>query len=188
MSRESARFHQTALVLVDIQNEYFPGGAMELCGAGTAAARAGDVLAAFRDQGAPVFHVRHESVGPGAAFFLPGTSGAVIHPAVAPVPGEAVVTKAFPNSFRETRLLSLVRDSGANALVVCGMMTHMCVDATVRAGFDLGFSMTVVADACATRDLVFGGRTVAAADVQAAFLAALGAVYATVGDAAALLS
>ncbi|WP_428563314.1 MAG: cysteine hydrolase family protein [Solidesulfovibrio sp. DCME] len=186
MTAVDAALSQTALVLVDIQNDYFPGGAMELVGAEAALGRAALVLARFRRAGAAVVHVRHESVRPGSTFFLPGTPGAAIHPALTPLPGEAMVTKAFPNSFRETDLLALLHGAGASQLVVCGMMTHMCLDATVRAAFDLGFGVTVAGDACATRDLVFEGRTVAAADVQAAFLAALAAVYARVVAAAAV--
>lgn len=153
---------------------------MELCGAEAAGARAAAVLDRFRTAGAPVVHVRHESARPGATFFLPGTPGADIRACVAPRAGEAVLTKAYPNSFRETPLASQLAAVGAKRLVVCGMMTHMCVDATVRAAFDLGYAVTVAGDACATRDLVYEGRAVAAADVHAAFLAALAAVYATV--------
>ena len=91
-----------------------------------------------------------------------------------------MLTKAYPNSFRETALAAHLEALGAKRLVVCGMMTHMCVDATVRAAFDMGYAVTVAGDACATCDLFFEGRSVAAADVHAAFLAALGAAYATV--------
>jgi len=175
-----------ALVLVDIQNDYFPGGAMALCDQPAAAAKAATVLAAFRRAGRPVIHIRHEAARPGATFFLPGTPGADIHPSVAPAPGETILTKAWPNSFRDTPLLGRLRETGATRLVVAGMMTHMCVDATVRAAFDLGFAVTVPGDACATRDLTHGGRTVAAVDVQAAFLAALAAVYAAVVSSDAL--
>jgi nicotinamidase-related amidase len=180
MDARHAALAETALVLVDIQNDYFPGGAMELCGADAAGARAAAVLDRFRTAGAPVVHVRHESARPGATFFLPGTPGADIRACVAPRAGEAVLTKAYPNSFRETALAAHLSALGAKRLVVCGMMTHMCVDATVRAAFDLGYAVTVAGDACASRDLVYAGRAVAAADVHAAFLAALAAVYATV--------
>jgi len=66
---------------------------------------------------------------------------------------------------------------------VAGMMTSMCVDATTRAGADLGFKMTLVPDACAAPGLEFGGRQVAAQDVHASFVAALGQFYATVTPA-----
>ncbi|MHC1712965.1 MAG: cysteine hydrolase family protein [Solidesulfovibrio sp.] len=184
MTTHVSPFADAVLVLVDIQNDYFPGGAMALCRAPEAAEKAGLLLARFREAGRPVIHVRHEAARPGATFFLPGTPGADIHLAVAPIAGEAVVVKHFPNSFRDTSLLELARGYGATRLVVAGMMTHMCVDATVRAAFDLGFTVAVPADACATRNLTFDDREVAAADVQAAFLAALSAVYATVAPVA----
>jgi nicotinamidase-related amidase len=175
-----------ALVLIDIQNDYFPGGRMALVGAEAAGRVAAGLLERFRAARLPVVHVRHESVQPGATFFLPGTPGAAIHPCVAPAGDEPVVRKFFPNAFRDTGLLELLRGMGANRLTFCGMMTHMCVDTSVRAAFDLGFDCRLAADACATLDLAWGGRRVAAADVQAAYLAALGAVFARVAPAAEL--
>src|SRR5512140_3124113 len=170
----------TALLLVDIQNDYFPGGKMELAGSVEASRKAAAALQAFREHGWPIVHVRHESPRPTATFFLPGTAGAEIHESVRPIPGETVVTKHFPNAFRETGLGPLLEAAGATRLVIAGMMTHMCVDATTRAAFDLGYDCVVLKDACATRWLSFDGREVAAEDVQAAFLAALASVYARV--------
>ncbi|MGE4553205.1 MAG: cysteine hydrolase family protein [Desulfovibrionaceae bacterium] len=179
--------NDTALVLVDIQNDYFPGGRMVLSGPEAAAERAAALLARAREAGRPVIHVRHEAARPGATFFLPGTEGAAIHPAVAPLPGEAVVLKHFPNSFRGTDLQARLDGLGVKRILLAGMMTHMCIDATARAAFDLGYGVTLVADACATRDLTGpDGRVVAAADVHAAFLAALGAGYVELTDAARL--
>ncbi|UFS72379.1 cysteine hydrolase [Geomonas sp. RF6] len=168
---------KTALLLIDIQNDYFPGGRMELSGAEEAGARAGEALAHFRSQRLPVVHIQHISNRPGATFFLPDTDGAGIHSCVAPLPGEAVLQKHFPNSFRETALLEHLRQLGVERLAIAGMMTSMCVDATARAAFDLGFKNVLLHDAMATRDLLFGGRVVPAADVHGAFLAALGSVY-----------
>jgi len=175
---------RTALLLIDIQNDYFPGGAMELVGADRASAHAASLLARFRDRAWPVFHVRHLSARPTATFFRPNTPGADIHSSVLPAAGEAVITKSFPNSFRETPLLETLRSAEIGALVIAGMMTHMCVDTTVRAAADLGFACTLAHDACATRDLSFGGRSVAAADVQCAYLAALNGSFANVLSAA----
>jgi len=175
-----------AFVLIDIQNDYFPGGRMELVGAEEAGAAAAGLLARFRAAGLPVFHVRHESVRPGSTFFLPGTPGAELHACVAPQDGEPVVLKHYPSSFRDTELMERLRAVKAARLTFCGMMTHMCVDTTVRAAFDLGFDCRLAADACATRDLAFAGRTVVAADVQAAFLAALNGVFARVALASEL--
>lgn len=175
-----------ALVIIDIQNDYFPGGAMELHRAEQAGAVAAQVLARFRAAGLPVVHVQHESVRPGSTFFLPGTPGMDIHPCVAPLPGEKIVRKHFPNSFRDTDLLETLQGLGATRLTICGMMTNMCVDAGVRAAADLGFACRVVADACAARPLAFGGVEVPAPQVQAAFLCALSLAYAQVAPAAEL--
>jgi nicotinamidase-related amidase len=115
-----------------------------------------------------------------ATFLRPDTEGVEIHPELAPAEGELVITKEYANSFRETALEDELRARGADSLVVCGMMTSMCVDATVRAAVDLGFDTTVVHDACATCDLQFDGRSVPALEVHSAFLAALGDGYAAV--------
>ncbi|WP_298269668.1 cysteine hydrolase family protein [Geobacter sp.] len=170
----------TALLIIDIQNDYFPGGKMELVGSIQAASAAGRLLAAFRRERWPVFHIQHIANRPGATFFLPGTTGAEIHERVRPLPAEPVVVKHYPNSFRETDLLERLRSGGITSLLVCGMMSHMCVDATVRGAFDLGFTCILAHDACATRELAFNGVTVPAPQVHASYMAALGAVYAQV--------
>ena len=176
-----------ALIVIDIQNDYFIGGAMQLIGSEAAAKNASRVLRNFREAGLPVIHVQHIALSPNATFFLPGTQGAEIHPDVAPIDGEVVVTKHFPNSFRETSLAETLAALNTNELTVVGMMTHMCVDTTVRAANDAGFKVTLVGDACATLDLEFEGRTVAAADVQAAYLAAIDGSFANVISTTALL-
>ncbi len=171
---------KTGLLLIDIQNEYLPGGRMELAGGRTAARTAARLLARCRERNIPVIHVRHITTRPGADSFLPGSEGIRFADPVRPLDGEEVISKHFPNSFRETGLAETLRRAGTERLVLCGMMSHMCVDATVRAAFDLGLECIVAHDACATRDLCFGHRTVPAAQVHAAFMAALAAVYARV--------
>src|SRR5687768_16664899 len=170
----------TALVVIDIQNDYFPGGAMELEGAEAAGGKAGTALAHFRSKNLPIIHVRHLSVRPGATFFLPGTRGAEIHASVQPAAGETVIEKNFPNSFRSTSLRETLESYGIKNLVVAGMMTHMCVDASVRHAADLGYKVTLLGDACATRAQSYGGEKVPAKQVHAAFLAALNGFYAKV--------
>jgi len=170
----------TALLVIDIQNDYFPGGAMELEGAEAAGAKAGKVLDSFRKDGMLAIHVRHLSVRPGSTFFLPGTKGAEIHASVAPKGGEMVVEKNFPNAFRATPLKDELERLGVKNLVVAGMMTHMCVDATVRQAADLGYKVTLLGDACATRTQTYAGESVPARQVHAAFLAALNGFYAKV--------
>ena len=170
----------TGLLIIDIQNDYFPGGAMELEGADAAGAKAAAALKHFRSKGFPIFHVRHLSVRPGSTFFLPGTKGAEIHASVAPQKGEKVIEKNFPNSFRATSLQDDLK--GIKNLVVAGMMTHMCVDASVRHAADLGYKITLLGDACATRAQKIAGETVPARQVHLAFLAALNGFYAKVID------
>jgi len=168
------------LIIVDLQNDYFPGGNMELVGIVEAAANAQILLHKFRKAKLPVIHIRHISARPGATFFLPGTDGAEISQTVTPAGDEIVVVKNFPNSFRGTALLEILEKTKPGNLVICGAMSHMCIDATTRAAFDLGFNCTVAEDACATRDLIFKNETIKAADVHASFMAALSVPYAKV--------
>ena len=169
-----------ALLLIDLQNDYFPGGAMELAGMTEAAAKARELLAAFRQAQRPIFHVQHIALGPGATFFLPNAVGVEIHASVRPLAGEPVIRKQYPNAFRDTGLLESLQNAGVGELIVCGAMSHMCIDATTRAAFDFGFTCTVIHNACATRDLAFEGLTIPAAQVHGAFMAALGMRYARV--------
>lgn len=169
-----------ALMLVDIQNDYFPGGKMALENMDPAAENAALLLRMFREGGLPVFHIQHVSAHPRAPFFQADTTGVEIHASVTPAPGEPVIIKHFPNSFRETPLLDQLRAANIKTLVVCGAMSHMCIDATVRAAADNGFNCLAAHDACATRELSFLSHTVAAAEVHAAFMAALSGLYAQV--------
>ncbi len=170
----------TALLLIDIQNDYFPGGRMALVGPDAAAHQAAALLAHFRATRQPVVHVRHVADRPGATFFLPDTDGALIHRSVEPAPGEVVIVKHHPNAFLHTTLDAILASMGVNAVVVAGMMTHMCVDSTTRAASEHGLDCVVAADACATRDQSFDGVRVSADLVHAAFLAALHGTFATV--------
>lgn len=153
---------------------------MELVGPLPASENAKLLLAKFRAENLPVIHVQHVGVAPDATFFRPGTKGVEIHAHVQPLTGEKVVVKHYPNSFRETDLLEHLHGLNSQDLVITGMMTHMCIDATTRAARDFGFDCTVIGDACATRDLEINGAQVPAADVQTAFLSALSSFYASV--------
>jgi len=164
---------KTALILIDIQNDYFPGGKGELENPIAAAQQASKLLGFFRRQKWATVHIQHVAIRPGATTFLPDTDGVRIHPLIAPLTGETVIVKHFPNSFRETGLLEHLQGLGAERLVVCGMMTHMCIDASMRAAADFGYPVLLAADACATRALTYGETEVPAVYVQAAFLAAL---------------
>jgi nicotinamidase-related amidase len=169
-----------ALILIDIQNDYFKGGNMECVDMERAAANAKKILTEFRRKQYHVFHIQHISKRPGATYLLPGSNGVEINDVVAPRLDEPVITKHFPNSFRGTSLLNDLENAGIEEVVICGAMTQMCVDATARAAFDYGFTCTVIDDACATRDLKHKGETIEANKVHASFMAALSMPYAKV--------
>lgn len=171
---------KTALLMIDVQNDYFPGGRMELHNSVEAAECITALLEFFRGDSLPVIHIQHLSVRPGATFFLPGTPGAEFYSATAPVPGERIMVKNFPNSFRGTGLDEYLKSQDISRLVVAGMMTHLCVDTTVRAAFDLGYEVLLCGDCCATRDLSIDGRHVSAVYVQGAFLASLNGLFSKV--------
>ncbi|GMU24792.1 MAG: isochorismatase [Phycisphaerae bacterium] len=169
---------KTGLIIVDVQKDYFPGGRMELVGMEQAAAKARELLTVFRDHDWPTFHIQHVFTQPDAPFFLPGSEGVEIHESVAPRAEDVQVVKHHPNSFRDSALQEELRKAGVGRLVICGAMSHMCIDATTRAAADLGFQCTLIHDACATRDVEFAGQTIPADQVHGSFMSALGWAYA----------
>ena len=151
----SLRGQKTALLLIDIQEFYFPGGRMQLENPEQAGMNAGLILEEFREREYPVYHVRHN--------FEPGGD---IHPYVAPREGEKVFSKDQVNAFLDTGLLEALHADSIEALVLCGMQTHMCLEAAVRAAHDFGFACTVVQDACATRALQYKDLIIPAKNVH----------------------
>ncbi len=177
-----------ALILVDIQNDYFPDGRWPVDGMEAAAANAACLLAHFRQNNRMVVHVRHEILSKGAPFFAHGSAGAQINPVVQPLPDEPVVLKHRPNSFVDTGLLEILQAAQVETLVICGAMSQMCIDATTRGAVDLGFKVTLPADACAAKAQEFNGLRVPAAQVHATIMAALSSTYARVTSAQDLLA
>jgi nicotinamidase-related amidase len=167
---------RTALLIIDIQNFYFPGGKMQLDEPERAGMNAGLLLNQFRKYGLPVFHVRHN--------FEPGGE---IHPYVEPLPGEVVISKNQVNAFLDTDLLPLLLADSIEQLVICGMQTHMCVEAAVRAAHDLGFSCVLVEDACATRTLQYEEHIISARNVHYSTIRTLQDAYAEVVTTETLL-
>jgi nicotinamidase-related amidase len=168
------------LLIVDVQQDYFPGGRMPLPDMPAAAVQIARLLAHFRALRKPVVHIRHLATAPDAGFFEADTPGAEFHPSVTPQTEEPCILKHFPNAFRDTDLLTTLERLSARRLVICGAMSNMCIDAVTRAAADAGFACTVIADGCAARAVNFNGETVSAAQVHAAFLANLAAAYAQV--------
>lgn len=153
---------KTALLIVDIQNFYFPGEGAGLVSAVPAGLKAKEVLGIFREENQLVVHVRHKA-----------DKGFEIHKNVEPISNEKVITKEEVNSFQGTDLLEYLKSNTISRLVIIGMQTQMCVEAVVRAGYDFGFECVVIQDACATRDVKFKDKTVKAEDVQTTILATM---------------
>lgn len=153
---------KTALLIIDIQDFYFPGGKAELVSPEMASKNAKLLLDDFRKKNQTVIHVRHN--------FEPGGK---IHKDVTPLKNEKVISKDEVNSFKGTDLLSYLKENQIDTLVIAGMQTHMCVEAAVRAGHDYDFNIILVHDACATKDLKFMEKIVKAEDVQHATLSTL---------------
>ena len=168
------------LIVIDLQNEYLPTGKLSLSGIEAATDNAAKVLADARAKDIPVFHIRHEFASADAPVFVPGSDGVEIQPAVAPLGDEPVIVKNHINAFRETDLQQQLEAQGVQEVVIVGAMSHMCVDACVRAAVDMGYPTTVLHDACATLDLEFNGMSVPAAQVHAAMMAAFEFGYGTV--------
>lgn len=171
----------TALLIIDIQNDYFPNGKMALNNPEQAATNAAKALSWFRQHNQDnIFHVQHLANDPAVGFFLPNTEGANIHESVAPLDSEDVTVKYAPNSFVNTDLENKLKEKGITKLVVVGMMTHMCVDSTVRAAADLGFEVTVLEDACTTLALNYDGNEIPAEQVHYSYMAGLHGIFANV--------
>jgi len=171
---------KTALLIIDVQNDYFPDGKMELVNSTEASIKIKSLIKQLRKVPIEIVHIQHISVRPGATFFLPNTSGVEIHENVKPEGDEKVIVKNYPNSFRETELDNYLKLKGISKLLITGMMTHMCVDTTVRAAFDLGYECSVIEDCCAAKKLTIKDREIASEFVQDSFLAALNGVFAKV--------
>ncbi|WP_104401640.1 cysteine hydrolase family protein [Vibrio penaeicida] len=177
----------TALVLIDIQNDYFEGGALPLENPIEAATKAQQLLNEFRNADRPIIHIQHLAANSELGFMLPDTKGQEIHSTVIPKSQETVLTKHYPNSFWETDLESTLRQFGVEHVVIAGMMTHMCVSTTTRAAMERGFQTTVIQDACATRALELGDKTIPAYIVHETALAEL-TLLANIKPLAAFLS
>jgi len=153
---------KTALLIIDIQEFYFPVVFAGLVDAEQASLQAKEALKIFRENNQLVVHVRHKS-----------DKGFEIHKNVEPLSTEKIITKEEVNSFQNTDLLEYLKNNNINRLVIIGMQTQMCVEAGIRAAYDFGFENIVIQDACATKDLKFEDKIVLAKDVQTSTLATI---------------
>ena len=131
------------------------------------------VLAAWRSQGLPVIHVRHDSVTLGSTL-TPGQPGNVFRPGFEPREGEPVVSKSVNSAFIGTDLDLRLKRLGLRKIVTLGITTDQCVSTTVRTGANFGYEMVLVEDACDCFDLPDGkGGTIPAETIHAAHVATL---------------
>ena len=161
--------NEEALLLIDIQNIYFTPGPLLLHKPKEAAKKAARVLERFREEKKPVVHVQHN---------FEVFSG--INNLVKPTESEKIIHKDYPSSFLGTDLREYLQELGITKLVVAGMMSHMCVDTTVRVCQDYGYEVTVIEDACTTMTLKYDKRKIDAETVHAVYMASLADGFAKV--------
>lgn len=174
------KLSESALVLIDCQNTYREG-VMQLEGVEEALLEAQKLLEKARQAGIPIIHIQHNA-GEGSPYDIKAPIGQIAD-IVKPIDGEPVITKEFPNSFVQTDLEAQLKKMGCNKLVLAGFMTHMCVNSTAHGAFNLGFDVTVVASATATRSLQADqGKALSAQAVHEGALASTRDLYAAVVD------
>ncbi len=180
LNDENQSLKNSSLVVVDAQREYLDGN-LPLTGIDKALDQISHILHRARSLGANIIHVQHFSPK-GAPLFNPDDKFVDIIDAVKPIGTEPVIKKNLPDSFANTDLDARIKASGKKDLVVVGFMTHACISATVRSALNYGYHTTVVANACATRDLpsLKNGEDIPAATVHDATMAALSDLFARV--------
>lgn len=173
-----ASLKDATLVVIDAQNEYV-AGPIALPGVGPALGAIADLLAAARAAGTPIVHLAHRAP---AGVFVEGTEGAEIAPQAAPKEGEPVFKKELPNGFTNSEFQPALEKLGRKNLILTGFMTHMCVDSTARAAVDLGYGVTIVENATASRALpgAVGKEARSAQEVHDGALAGLADLFAVV--------
>lgn len=177
-----------ALILIDIQNDYFKNGKCELFESETSAKNAKKILLFFRKSNLPVIHVQHIATDKTASFFLPNTYGSEINETVFPLGSEEIIIKHSPDSFFKTGLQTLLEKKNITKLVICGMMSHMCIDTSVRTAKKLGYNITLINDACTTKNLSWDDVEIPANTVHQVFMASLQKSFADIKNTDTFLS
>ncbi len=165
-----------ALIIIDLQNDYFKDGNMELVDIDIVLNNTNKLIKYAREKEYKIYFIQHFSTKESATFFIPNTDGVKLHKDL-DIQNDIIIKKNYPNSFRDTVLHQELQKEQIKDLIICGAMTHMCIDTTVRAGFDLGYNINLIEDACATKDLKFKDYTIKSKDVHNSFISALGGVF-----------
>jgi len=180
LGHHAPALRDAVLVLIDIQNTYRQG-LMQLTNVEPAIQEAQQLLKKARDLGIPIIHIQHDA-GPGTPYDVAAKIGAIADE-VAPIAGETIIIKNYPNAFVQTNLDAELKALSAKNIVLAGFMTHMCVNSTAHGGFNLGYSPTIVASATATRPLMSAnGKVLSAEEVQHGALASTRDMYAVIVD------
>lgn len=180
LGHNAAPFKDSVLILIDIQNTY-RHGVMQLTNVEPAILEAKKLLIKARSAGVPVIHIKHDA-GVGSPYDITAEIGAIVNE-VAPITGEKVIVKNYPNAFVQTSLDADLKALGAKNIVLAGFMTHMCINSTAHGAFNLGYAPTVIASATATRPLLSAnGKVLSADEVQDGALASTRDMYAVVLD------
>lgn len=164
---------QQGLLVIDVQNDYFAGGKMELALPNAALEKINQLEDYFLKQKLPIIYIQHIKHQKPADFFEAGSIGAELHPRLKTQANSIVIEKHFPDSFYQTDLETIVKQQGVEQLVICGMMTHMCITETTKAAQERELHPILISDATATKSLMIDGEYKAAEKVQKDSLAKL---------------
>ena len=143
----------SALLLIDLQNDYFPGGKYPLWNTGAALAATEAAIARACRENMTIVHVQHRAADAGAPFFVPGSDGVRIHRRIlSAAPDAPVVVKEHADSFHRTDLAAVLAERNVGRLLLAGMMTQNCITHTALSKAAEAFEVTVLADATTTVD------------------------------------
>ena len=180
LTHTAAPFADSALIMIDCQNTYRKG-VMQLTNVEPAMVEAKKLLTRARALNIPIIHIQHDA-GVGSPYDITAEIGAICDE-VAPVAGEVVIVKNYPNAFINTTLDQHLKSIGIQNIVLAGFMTHMCINSTAHGGFNLGYAVSVVASATATRPLeTANGKVLSAQEVHEAAIASTRDLYAAIVD------
>jgi nicotinamidase-related amidase len=159
-----------ALLVIDVQNEYFPGGALPVTHPPDSLKRITDAMDGAAEAGIPIVIIQHGTDNPEAKAFRKGTPGWRIKGEVEVRKRAAVIEKTLPGSFTGTNLEAWMKENGVDTLVISGYMTQMCCDTTARQAVHLGYGVEFLSDATGTLDFSNEAGTVKAEELHRAIL------------------